>query len=126
MLRYGIFTICKIFKLILFGDHQFANGLYEFNNNEFSSFRPLVTQLSLVDLNRVLYRCAREENDSIYLIPGHGSLVYAGLQGIESLLIKSIKAILLSKFGSIIRYNSIFENDNFHTLIFQFFLLSSS
>ncbi|KAI4183058.1 MAG: hypothetical protein LQ346_006413 [Caloplaca aetnensis] len=42
---------------------------------------------SLVDLNFILYRCEPEERDGsngkdgVYAIPGHGQLVYAGLQG---------------------------------------------
>lgn len=42
---------------------------------------------SLVDLNFILYRCEPEERDAsngkdgVYSVPGHGSLVYAGLQG---------------------------------------------
>jgi len=44
-------------------------------------------KLNLVDLNFVLYRCEAEEldysegKDGCYSIPGHGKLVYAGLQG---------------------------------------------
>ncbi|KAL8857696.1 MAG: hypothetical protein Q9178_005731 [Gyalolechia marmorata] len=42
---------------------------------------------SLIDLNFILYRADAEERDAsggkdgVYAIPGHGSLVYAGLQG---------------------------------------------
>ncbi|KAK0391452.1 hypothetical protein NLU13_0953 [Sarocladium strictum] len=49
-------------------------------------------ELDLVDLNFLLYRCEAEEMDSsdgkdgVYDIPGHGKLVYAGLQGWWSLL----------------------------------------
>lgn len=49
-------------------------------------------QLSLIDLNFVLYRCEPEERDSsggsdgVYNIPNHGALVYAGLQGWWSVL----------------------------------------
>ena len=49
-------------------------------------------RLSLVDLNFVLYRCEEEERDSsggkdgVYVIPNHGPLVYAGLQGWWSIL----------------------------------------
>lgn len=45
------------------------------------------SELNLVDLNFLLYRCEAEEMDSsggkdgVYDIPGHGKLVYAGLQG---------------------------------------------
>lgn len=48
--------------------------------------------LSLVDLNFVLYRCDAEEQDSsggrdgVYNVPGYGPLVYAGLQGWWSVL----------------------------------------
>ncbi|GME52213.1 hypothetical protein GTA08_BOTSDO02989 [Neofusicoccum parvum] len=49
-------------------------------------------ECSLIDLNHVLYRCDPEErdysggNDGTYTIPGHGTLVYAGLQGWWSVL----------------------------------------
>lgn len=49
-------------------------------------------ELSLIDLNFVLYRCEPEERDSsggsdgVYNIPDHGPLVYAGLQGWWSVL----------------------------------------
>lgn len=48
--------------------------------------------LSLTDLNFLLYRCEAEElassdgRDGVYDIPGHGKLVYAGLQGWWSIL----------------------------------------
>lgn len=50
------------------------------------------SQLDLIDLNFLMYRCAAEELDSnngrdgTYDIPGHGTLVYAGLQGWWSLM----------------------------------------
>lgn len=50
------------------------------------------SQLSLVDLNSVLYRCDQEERDlssgrdGVYVVPNHGPLVYAGLQGWWSVL----------------------------------------
>ena len=53
------------------------------------------SDLSLIDLNFMMYRCEAEEQDAsngrdgVYDIPGHGKLVYAGLQGWWSLL-KSI------------------------------------
>ncbi|GLA23119.1 glycogen debranching enzyme [Aspergillus phoenicis ATCC 13157] len=55
------------------------------------------SDLSLVDLNFALYRCEAEERDSskgqdgAYDIPGHGPLVYAGLQGWWSVLENIIK-----------------------------------
>ncbi|KAL8671009.1 MAG: hypothetical protein Q9168_004480 [Polycauliona sp. 1 TL-2023] len=45
------------------------------------------SECSLIDLNFMLYRSEPEERDAsggtdgVYAIPGHGSLVYAGLQG---------------------------------------------
>jgi glycogen debranching enzyme len=54
-------------------------------------------ELDLIDLNFVLYRCEPEERDSssgqdgVYTIPGHGALVYAGLQGWWSILEDIIK-----------------------------------
>lgn len=54
-------------------------------------------ELDLVDLNIVLYRCDAEERDSsdghdgVYNVPGHGSLVYAGLQGWWSVLENIVK-----------------------------------
>ena len=50
------------------------------------------SNLDLVDLNLILYRCEPEERDSsfgregVYIIPNHGSLVYAGFQGWWSVL----------------------------------------
>jgi glycogen debranching enzyme len=57
-----------------------------------SGAEPAFSKLDLVDLNFVLYRCEAEELDSndgkdgVYEIPGHGRLVYAGLQGFWSVL----------------------------------------
>ncbi|PHH88100.1 hypothetical protein CDD83_7970 [Cordyceps sp. RAO-2017] len=52
-----------------------------------SGARAAWSELDLVDLNFLMYRCEAEELDSsngrdgTYDIPGHGKLVYAGLQG---------------------------------------------
>lgn len=49
-------------------------------------------KLSLIELNFVLYRCEPEErdlsggSDGVYVVPQHGALVYAGLQGWWSVL----------------------------------------
>lgn len=59
------------------------------------------SNLNLIDLNFVLYRCEAEERDSsdgrdgVYSIPNYGLLVYAGLQGWWSVL------------ENIIRYNEL-------------------
>ncbi|KAK8056386.1 glycogen debranching enzyme [Apiospora rasikravindrae] len=56
-----------------------------------------MSDLDVVDLNFLLYRCDAEERDSsdgkdgVYDIPGYGKLVYAGLQGWWSILKDVIK-----------------------------------
>jgi glycogen debranching enzyme len=57
-----------------------------------SGAKAAFADVDLIDLNFVLYRCEAEELDSsdgkdgVYDIPGHGKLVYAGLQGWWSVL----------------------------------------
>nr|XP_015838644.1 PREDICTED: glycogen debranching enzyme [Tribolium castaneum] len=51
----------------------------------------IISEMSLADLNRALYRCDQEERDEghgfdTYEIPNFGRLVYAGFQGFMSLL----------------------------------------
>ncbi|CAF1200337.1 unnamed protein product [Rotaria sordida] len=58
-----------------------------------SQFNQIVKQLTLVDLERVLYRTSDEEQADgkgfdVYNIPDHGKLVYCGLQGQISVLEK--------------------------------------
>ncbi|XP_032451729.1 glycogen debranching enzyme isoform X2 [Nasonia vitripennis] len=59
------------------------------NNSE---LRAIVSRMNFADLNKALYRCDQEERDTtankfgVYDIPGYGPLVYAGLQGVISLL----------------------------------------
>lgn len=50
-------------------------------------FDRIVSRLTLADLNRALFHCEEEERDEghgfgAYNIPGFGSTVYCGLQGI--------------------------------------------
>ena len=50
-----------------------------------------VGELNLLDLNYALYRCDQEERDDghgggAYVVPGAGSFVYCGLEGIMSML----------------------------------------
>ncbi|CAH0407528.1 unnamed protein product [Chilo suppressalis] len=51
---------------------------------------PALRDLQLGDFHALLYRCDAEERDAgcggVYTVPGHGPLVYAGLQGVASLL----------------------------------------
>jgi glycogen debranching enzyme len=62
-----------------------------------SGAKEAFAELNLIDLNFVLYRCDAEEldasdgKDGCYTIPGHGKLVYAGLQGWWSVLKTIIK-----------------------------------
>lgn len=57
-----------------------------------SGAKAAMDDLDLVDLNFLLYKCEPEERDAsdgkdgVYDIPGHGKLVYAGLQGWWSVL----------------------------------------
>ncbi|SPQ18522.1 52d3b593-4ab6-48fa-90fe-d7bacb49fd56 [Thermothielavioides terrestris] len=57
-----------------------------------SGAKAAMEELELVDLNYLLYKCEPEERDAsdgrdgVYDIPGHGKLVYAGLQGWWSVL----------------------------------------
>ncbi|OQE41796.1 hypothetical protein PENCOP_c004G02568 [Penicillium coprophilum] len=68
-----------------------------FENNLTNGADDAFSELSLVDLNFVLYRCEAEERDSsdgqdgIYTIPKHDPMVYAGLQGWWSVLEDIIK-----------------------------------
>jgi glycogen debranching enzyme len=62
-----------------------------------SGAKAAFAEVDLIDLNFVLYRCEAEElaesegKDGCYDIPGHGKLVYAGLQGWWSVLKNIIK-----------------------------------
>lgn len=57
-----------------------------------SGAQDVFSELNLIDLNFVLYKCEAEEldwsdgKDGTYDIPGHGKIVYAGLQGWWSIL----------------------------------------
>ncbi|KAL2017749.1 hypothetical protein VTK56DRAFT_1719 [Thermocarpiscus australiensis] len=62
-----------------------------------SGAKAAMDELDLVDLNFFLYKCEPEERDAsdgrdgVYDVPGHGKLVYAGLQGWWSVLKDIIK-----------------------------------
>ncbi|KAK4116570.1 glycoside hydrolase family 133 protein [Canariomyces notabilis] len=62
-----------------------------------SGAKAAMENLNLIDLNFLLYKCEPEERDAsdgkdgVYDIPGHGKLVYAGLQGWWSVLKDIIK-----------------------------------
>jgi glycogen debranching enzyme len=62
-------------------------------SNPTSEFNCIVKQLTLVDLERVLYRSSVEEQSDgkgfdVYSIPGYGKMNYCGLQGQMSVLEK--------------------------------------
>lgn len=73
-------------------DHQ--AGLDNFVT---SGGKAAFSDIELVDLNFILYRCEAEElefsdgKDGVYEIPGYGKLVYAGFQGWWSLMEKIIR-----------------------------------
>ncbi|XP_028049244.1 LOW QUALITY PROTEIN: glycogen debranching enzyme [Monomorium pharaonis] len=61
--------------------------------NEKSDLHDIISRMDFSDLNKTLYRCDQEERDEtqgkfgVYIVPGYGpGLVYAGLQGVISLL----------------------------------------
>ncbi|KAK3393446.1 glycogen debranching enzyme [Podospora didyma] len=62
-----------------------------------SGAKAAMAELDLIDLNFLLYKCEPEERDAsdgrdgTYDIPGHGKIVYAGLQGWWSILKDIIK-----------------------------------
>lgn len=55
-----------------------------------AALAPALRDLDLADFNALLFRCDAEEREAggggVYDVPGHGPLVYAGLQGAASLL----------------------------------------
>lgn len=58
---------------------------------EFDELVAVVAKMSLIDLNRAIFRCDTEERDmghdtGVYDIPGYGRLVYCGTQGFVSVL----------------------------------------
>jgi len=68
---------------------EHADGLDKYVT---SGARAAFRDVNLTDLNYILYRCDPEERDATdnkdgtYNVPGHGNLVYAGLQGWWSVL----------------------------------------
>ncbi|XP_047352700.1 glycogen debranching enzyme [Vespa velutina] len=71
---------------------KLQNTISLITSNKSSDLRVIVSRMDLVDLNKAIYRCDQEERDEtsnkfgVYDIPGYGPLVYAGLQGVISVL----------------------------------------
>lgn len=61
------------------------------NGPDFDELVSVVEGMSLIDLNRAIFRCDQEERDmghdtGVYNVPGYGPLVYCGTQGFVSVL----------------------------------------
>lgn len=56
----------------------------------YEELQQAMNSMTLADMNVALYRCDREEVEDgrpgCYIIPGFGSMIYCGLQGVVSLL----------------------------------------
>lgn len=67
------------------------NTISQLTSNEKSDLDNIMSRMNFSDLNKILYRCDQEERDEtygkfgVYNVPGYGSLVYAGLQGVMNL-----------------------------------------
>jgi hypothetical protein len=54
-----------------------------------SAFSKILSNLNLLDMNHVLFKCSQEEEEDgrgLYILDGYGPLKYAGLQGVMSIL----------------------------------------
>uniref|UniRef100_A0A0K2SWV7 Glycogen debranching enzyme n=1 Tax=Lepeophtheirus salmonis TaxID=72036 RepID=A0A0K2SWV7_LEPSM len=62
------------------------------NLKDDQEFKEILNDLSLDDINHILFRCDQEERDftggcsGVYVLDGYGPLKYAGLQGVMSIL----------------------------------------
>nr|XP_012233838.1 PREDICTED: glycogen debranching enzyme isoform X2 [Linepithema humile] len=71
---------------------KLQDTISQITSGEKSSLHDAIFRLDFSDLNKALYRCDAEEREEtsnkfgVYDVPGYGPLVYAGLQGIISVL----------------------------------------
>ncbi|XP_051162472.1 glycogen debranching enzyme [Leptopilina boulardi] len=71
---------------------KLQNTIATLTSSKASELHAIVSRINLAGLNKILYRCDQEERDEsnnrfgVYDIPRYGPLVYAGLQGVISLL----------------------------------------
>ncbi|XP_011865621.1 PREDICTED: glycogen debranching enzyme isoform X2 [Vollenhovia emeryi] len=71
---------------------KLQDTISQITSNERSDLHDIVSRMDFSDLNKTLYRCDQEEREEtlgkfgVYNVPGYGPFVYAGLQGIISLL----------------------------------------
>jgi len=67
---------------------KLQDTISQITSNEKSDLHDIISRMDFSDLNKTLYRCDQEERDEtqgkfgVYIVPGYGPLVYAGLQGI--------------------------------------------
>ncbi|XP_019697923.1 glycogen debranching enzyme [Harpegnathos saltator] len=68
------------------------NVISRITSNKPSDLHDIISRMDFADMNKALYRCDQEERGEtmnkfgVYDVPGYGPLVYAGLQGVISLL----------------------------------------
>ncbi|XP_011685016.1 PREDICTED: glycogen debranching enzyme isoform X2 [Wasmannia auropunctata] len=71
---------------------KLQDTILQITSNEKSDLHDIISRMDFSDLNKTLYRCDQEEREEtqgkfgVYVVPGYGPFVYAGLQGIVSLL----------------------------------------
>jgi glycogen debranching enzyme len=71
-----------------------ASSSSDFRSHYSSAFSGLCRELSLLDIQHVLFKCDQEEraatkgNSGVYVLDGYGPLPYAGLQGLMSILME--------------------------------------
>ncbi|XP_070513892.1 glycogen debranching enzyme isoform X3 [Cardiocondyla obscurior] len=71
---------------------KLQDTILQITSNKNSDLHDVISCMDFSDLNKTLYRCDQEEREEtrgkfgVYNVPGYGPFVYAGLQGVVSLL----------------------------------------